>query len=132
MPMAHVMAERIVRALDYVGTLAVEFFHCPDHPEGPLLVNEIAPRVHNSGHWTLDACLCSQFENHIRAIVGWPLGSTRRHSDALMTNLLGDEITTWADIAADTSSAFHDYGKGEARPARKMGHMTRLSPLTRE
>lgn len=129
-PKAHVMAERIIRALNYVGTLAVEFFHCPDHPDGPLLVNEIAPRVHNSGHWTLDGCLCSQFENHIRAVAGWPLGSTQRHSDAVMTNLLGDEIAAWAEIVAEPSVAFHDYGKGDARPARKMGHTTRLGPLT--
>lgn len=129
MPKAHVMAKRIITALNYVGTLAVEFFHCPDHPDGPLLVNEIAPRVHNSGHWTLDACLCSQFENHIRAIAGWPLGSTTRHSDAVMTNLIGDEIQSWPDIANDPSSAYHDYAKGEARPGRKMGHTTRLSPI---
>lgn len=122
------MAHRIATALDYVGTIGVEFFHCPDHTDGPLLVNEIAPRVHNSGHWTLDACVCSQFENHIRAIVGWPLGACTRHSNATMSNLIGPEIATIADLSGDTSIAIHDYAKGEARPGRKMGHVTRVSP----
>jgi 5-(carboxyamino)imidazole ribonucleotide synthase len=94
-----------------------------------LLVNEIAPRVHNSGHWTIDGCVVSQFEQHIRAVAGWPLGDPSRHSDAVMTNLLGDEIDAWRAAAAEPNSALHHYGKGEARPGRKMGHVTRLYPL---
>ncbi|MEL7542323.1 MAG: 5-(carboxyamino)imidazole ribonucleotide synthase [Pseudomonadota bacterium] len=124
------MAQRIASALDYVGTIGVEFFHCPDHADGPLLVNEIAPRVHNSGHWTLDACLCSQFENHIRAISGWPLGACSRHSDATMSNLIGPEIAAICDLSRDMSVTIHDYAKGEARPGRKMGHVTHVSPKT--
>jgi 5-(carboxyamino)imidazole ribonucleotide synthase len=94
-----------------------------------LLVNEIAPRVHNSGHWTIDGCVVSQFEQHIRAVAGWPLGDPRRHSDAVMTNLLGDEVDAWRTLAHEPSTAVHLYGKGEARPGRKMGHVTRLYPL---
>ncbi|MEL6288696.1 MAG: 5-(carboxyamino)imidazole ribonucleotide synthase [Pseudomonadota bacterium] len=120
------IASRIVQALDHVGTIGVEFFHCPENEGGDLLVNEIAPRVHNSGHWTLDACLCSQFENHIRAIAGWPLGSCDRHSDAEMSNLLGDEIDAWKTSISHPSIALHHYAKGEARPGRKMGHITRI------
>jgi 5-(carboxyamino)imidazole ribonucleotide synthase len=93
-----------------------------------LLVNEFAPRVHNSGHWTLDACLISQFENHIRAIAGWPLGETARHSDAVMTNLIGAEVERWREAAAEPDTAVHLYGKTEARKGRKMGHVTRLYP----
>jgi 5-(carboxyamino)imidazole ribonucleotide synthase len=93
-----------------------------------LLVNEIAPRVHNSGHWTIDACLVSQFENHIRAIAGWPLGGTERHSDAVMTNLIGADVERWRELAAEEGVAVHLYGKAEARPGRKMGHTTRLLP----
>ena len=92
-----------------------------------LLVNEIAPRVHNSGHWTIDACLVSQFENHVRAIAGWPLGDTERHSDAVMTNLIGDDVNRWRELARE-DLAVHLYGKAEARPGRKMGHTTRLLP----
>ena len=93
-----------------------------------LLVNEIAPRVHNSGHWTIDACLVSQFENHIRAIAGWPLGDTARHSDAVMTNLIGADVERWRELAGEDGVALHLYGKAEARPGRKMGHTTRLLP----
>ncbi len=118
------IAQRIADALDYVGVLAVELFVTKT---GALLVNEIAPRVHNSGHWTLDACLTSQFEQHIRAIAGWPLGNPARHSDAVMTNLIGEEANDWAKLAGH-GGALHLYGKGEARPGRKMGHITRLSP----
>jgi 5-(carboxyamino)imidazole ribonucleotide synthase len=92
-----------------------------------LLVNEIAPRVHNSGHWTIDACLVSQFENHVRAIAGWPLGDTARHSDAVMTNLIGADAERWRALAGD-DLAVHLYGKAEARAGRKMGHTTRLLP----
>lgn len=88
-------------------------------------MNEIAPRVHNSGHWTQDACLIDQFEQHVRAICGWPLGDGARHSDAVMTNLIGDEA---AAAPAMTGAAVHLYGKSEARPGRKMGHVTRLGP----
>ena len=92
-----------------------------------LLFNEIAPRLHNSGHWTIDACLVSQFENHVRAIAGWPLGDTARHSDAVMTNLIGDDVNRWRELARE-DIAVHLYGKAEARPGRKMGHTTRLMP----
>lgn len=124
---ARAMAGKIAAALGHVGVLAVEMFHCEDGLPS-LLVNEIAPRVHNSGHWTLDACLASQFENHVRAISGWPLGQTSRHSDALMTNLIGDDVERWRELAGDEDVALHLYGKREARPGRKMGHFTRLYP----
>jgi 5-(carboxyamino)imidazole ribonucleotide synthase len=97
--------------------------------DGRLLVNEIAPRVHNSGHWTTDGCTVSQFEQHIRAVCGWPLGDTTRHSDAVMTNLLGPEAHAWMRLAGEPNTALHLYGKGEAREGRKMGHATRLYPL---
>jgi 5-(carboxyamino)imidazole ribonucleotide synthase len=120
------IAGTIAEALSHVGVLCVEMFQ----GEGPqqLIVNEIAPRVHNSGHWTLDACLVSQFENHIRAIAGWPLGSTARHSDAVMTNLIGGEVNRWPELAAEDDVALHLYGKAEALDGRKMGHVTRLFP----
>ena len=114
-------AGRILNALDYVGVIGVELFAAPDG----LVVNEIAPRVHNSGHWTMDACLIDQFEQHVRAICGWPLGDGSRHSDAEMQNLLGDEAITAPTLAG---ARVHLYGKAEARPGRKMGHFTRLSP----
>lgn len=123
------IAERIARALDYVGTFAVELFVAKEPGGGErLLLNEIAPRVHNSGHWTADACAVSQFENHIRAITGWPLGSTERHSNAVMTNLIGGDIERWRDLAAEPGASLTIYGKRDARPGRKMGHVTRLSP----
>jgi 5-(carboxyamino)imidazole ribonucleotide synthase len=118
------IAKKIADALDYVGVLAVELFVMKD---GTLLVNEIAPRVHNSGHWTIDACLVSQFENHIRAVAGWPLGSTERHSDAVMENLIGEEAADWKTLAA-RGGALHLYGKSEIRAGRKMGHVTYLTP----
>lgn len=121
------IAERIAAGLDYTGVLAVELFYCGEDAQTPLLVNEIAPRVHNSGHWTLDACAVSQFENHIRAVAGWPLGATQRHSDAVMTNLIGGDAEGWAELAADPDIALHLYGKREARAGRKMGHFTRLA-----
>jgi 5-(carboxyamino)imidazole ribonucleotide synthase len=126
------MAGTIARALDYVGVLAVEMFYLgPDAPAGErLIVNEIAPRVHNSGHWTLEACAISQFENHMRAVAGWPLGSTERHSDAEMVNLIGKEALDWPRLAAEPVAALHLYGKREARDGRKMGHVTRLRPMS--
>ena len=124
---AREIAGAIATALDYVGVLGVEMFYLPDAPE-PLVVNEIAPRVHNSGHWTMDACLVSQFENHIRAVAGWPLGPTTRHADVTMTNLIGADVDQWQAIAAEPDAALHLYGKPEARPGRKMGHVNRLKP----
>lgn len=127
---ARAMAARIVAELDYVGVMGVEMFVMPATTRGPqLLVNEIAPRVHNSGHWTMDACAISQFEQHIRAICGWPLGDPSRHSDAIMTNLIGDDVNGWRAIAAKPAHALHLYGKSESRPGRKMGHVTVLYPL---
>lgn len=120
---AVLLAGRILNALDYVGVLGVELFVAP---EG-LLVNEIAPRVHNSGHWTEAACLVDQFEQHVRAVCGWPLGDGARHSDAVMENLLGDDVRR---APAILDARVHLYGKPEARPGRKMGHFTRISPRT--
>jgi len=120
------IASQLLSAFDYVGVMAVEMFETRD---GRLLVNEIAPRVHNSGHWTIDGCTVSQFEQHIRAVCGWPLGDPTRHSDAVMTNLLGEEINAWREVAREPATAFHHYGKVEAREGRKMGHVTRLYPL---
>jgi 5-(carboxyamino)imidazole ribonucleotide synthase len=125
------IAERIAMALDHVGVLAVEMFVQPPASEPRLLVNEIAPRVHNSGHWTLDAAITSQFEQHIRAIAGWPLGDPERLCDAVMTNLIGVEVDRWQEIAAEPGARLHLYGKREVRPGRKMGHVTRLSPAGR-
>ncbi len=118
---AKAMAKTIADALDYVGVMAVELFVGKD---GALLVNEIAPRVHNSGHWTIEACACSQFEQHIRAVAGWPLGDPARHADAVMENIIGAEADAWQALAK--TGALHLYGKQEARPGRKMGHVTRL------
>ena len=124
---ARTIAGKIAEALGHVGVLCVEMFErSGEKPE--LIVNEFAPRVHNSGHWTLDACLVSQFESHVRAICGWPLGETARHSDAVMTNLIGSEVDKWRDLAAEPDTAVHLYGKAEARAGRKMGHVTRLYP----
>lgn len=126
------IAGRIAAALDYVGLLAVEMFYLGADAPGPqrLTVNEIAPRVHNSGHWTIEACAVSQFENHMRAVAGWPLGTTARHSDAEMVNLIGPEALDWPRLAADPAACLHLYGKREARAGRKMGHVTRLAPRT--
>ena len=118
------VAQRMADTLDYVGVMGVEFFVADD----VIYVNEIAPRVHNSGHWTQDACVISQFEQHMRAVAGWPLGATTRHSDVVMTNLLGDEINQWQALAAEPNVAVHVYGKAEARMARKMGHYNRITP----
>jgi len=117
-------AARILNALDYIGVLGVELFVTP---EG-LIVNEIAPRVHNSGHWTQNGCAVDQFEQHIRAITGWPLGDGGRHSDVTMENLIGDDIARIPRIARERNAALHLYGKADARPGRKMGHVNRIVP----
>jgi 5-(carboxyamino)imidazole ribonucleotide synthase len=122
---AEAIARHVAEKLEVVGLLAVEMFVTTG---GELLVNELAPRPHNSGHWTLDACYTSQFEQLIRAISGLPLGSTERHSDAVMKNLIGSDIDKWRDALTDPMSKLHIYGKTEARPGRKMGHVTRLLP----
>lgn len=115
-------AARILNALDYVGVLGVELFVTP---EG-LIVNEIAPRVHNSGHWTQNGCTVDQFEQHVRAVAGWPLGDGSRHSDVTMENLIGDDISRVPALARERNAALHLYGKAEARPGRKMGHVNRV------
>ena len=121
---AAMLAKVIVVALDYVGVLGVEFFVIPG--ERPtLVVNEIAPRVHNSGHWTEAVCLTDQFEQHIRAVVGWPLGDPSRMADVVMENLVGDEVVT-VPGELDGNTQPHLYGKTEARPGRKMGHVNRI------
>ena len=125
---ARAIAAKIVAELDYVGVMGVEMF-VSGNGQARLMVNEIAPRVHNSGHWTMDACTVSQFEQHIRAICGWPLGQPARHSDAVMTNLIGEEADQWPALAAEPGAKLHLYGKAEARPSRKMGHVNRLFPL---
>jgi 5-(carboxyamino)imidazole ribonucleotide synthase len=122
---AVLIAGRILNALDYVGVIGVELFVTA---EG-LLVNEIAPRVHNSGHWTEAACLIDQFEQHVRAICGWPLGDGSRHSDAEMLNLIGDEAAGAPEIR---DARVHLYGKAEARPGRKMGHVTRIASRSQD
>ncbi|MDA7947171.1 MAG: 5-(carboxyamino)imidazole ribonucleotide synthase [Hyphomicrobiaceae bacterium] len=126
------IAERIVSALDYCGVLCVELFYCGEHASAPLVVNEIAPRVHNSGHWTLDACAVSQFENHVRAVAGWPLGTCARHSDAIMRNLIGEDAENWLALAREENACLHLYGKRQIRPGRKMGHVTWLRELRRQ
>ncbi|WP_157020345.1 5-(carboxyamino)imidazole ribonucleotide synthase [Mesorhizobium xinjiangense] len=129
--LAPAMAEQARRAtfalldgLDYVGVIGLEFFALAD---GRALVNEYAPRVHNSGHWTEAACTVSQFEQHIRAVAGLPLGDPRRHGDCVMENLIGDEVGNAPDLLRESDLMLHLYGKAEARPGRKMGHFTRLS-----
>ncbi len=123
-------AERIaftlMGALDYVGVIGVELFELAD---GSLLVNEFAPRVHNTGHWTADGCQVDQFEQHIRAVAGWPLGPTAPLARVEMLNLLGDEADAWPTLAADPTARLWLYGKGDAEPGRKMGHINRLTPL---
>ncbi|MGP1275094.1 MAG: 5-(carboxyamino)imidazole ribonucleotide synthase [Caulobacterales bacterium] len=121
------IASAILSGLEYVGVLAVELFVLED---GRLWVNEIAPRVHNTGHWTMDACTVSQFEQHIRAIAGWPLGDPAPHSAARMDNLIGADVERWQALASEPGVCLHLYGKGEAREGRKMGHVNRLSPLS--
>jgi len=120
---AWVAASDIVSELGYVGVMGIEFFVLPDNR---VLVNEIAPRVHNSGHWTEAACAVSQFEQHVRAVAGLPPGDPRRHSDCVMENLIGDDVLRAPALLAEPDLALHLYGKAEARPGRKMGHFTRL------
>ncbi|WP_420394674.1 5-(carboxyamino)imidazole ribonucleotide synthase [Acuticoccus sp.] len=115
------LATAVAERLGYVGVLAIEWFLAED---GALIANEMAPRVHNTGHWTEAAALTSQFENHVRAIAGWPLGSTRRTGDATMMNLIGDEVRDWRRHLAVPEARLHLYGKREAREGRKMGHVT--------
>jgi 5-(carboxyamino)imidazole ribonucleotide synthase len=117
---ATAIARKVLDGLDYVGVLGVELFQLAD---GRLLVNEVAPRVHNTGHWTQDGCACDQFEQHIRAVAGWPLGPTAAHASIEMQNLLGAEVNAWAELAADPNARLHLYGKGEPRHGRKMGHV---------
>ena len=119
------IARHTVEALEVVGLLAIEMFVTR---AGEVLVNELAPRPHNSGHWTIDACNTSQFEQFVRAVCGLPLGSPERHSDAVMKNLIGDEVRDWRQILHEPAAKLHLYGKAEIRPGRKMGHVTRLTP----
>lgn len=119
---AVLLAANILNALDYVGVLGVELFVTP---EG-LIVNEIAPRVHNSGHWTQNGCAVDQFEQHIRAVAGWPLGDGQRHSDVVMENLIGSDMERVPDLARERDVALHLYGKAEVKPGRKMGHFNRV------
>ena len=119
---AVLLAGRILNALDYVGVLGVELF-VTSHG---LVVNEIAPRVHNSGHWTQNGCLVDQFEQHIRAIAGWPIGDGRRHSDVIMENLIGDDVDRLPGLLEEMDLAIHMYGKADVRPGRKMGHVNRI------
>jgi len=128
---ARQIALKLVDKLNVVGLLAVELFvlQTPNEKGQRVLMNEIAPRPHNSGHWTIDACACSQYEQLVRAVCGLPLGSTKPHSRAVMRNLLGDEAEGWPDFLADPSACLHLYGKKESRKGRKMGHVTFLKPL---
>ena len=121
---AALLAGRILTALDYVGVMGVELFVTPAGP----VVNEIAPRVHNSGHWTQQGCTVDQFEQHIRAVAGWPLGDPRRHADVEMENLIGDDMDRVAQIITEPGAALHLYGKAETRRGRKMGHVNRIRP----
>ena len=118
------VATAIAEALGHIGVITVEFFATA---KGPL-VNEIAPRVHNSGHWTIEGAVTSQFEQHIRAVCGLPLGPTSRTGPTTMENLLGEEINAWPRLLAEPGAHVHLYGKGEPRPGRKMGHVTRVRP----
>lgn len=122
-PAARELAAKVAEALDYVGVLTLEFFATDDGP----VFNEMAPRVHNSGHWTIEGAITSQFENHVRAICGLPLGDTGLAArGVVMSNLIGDDIHDWAQILSDPANHLHLYGKAAARPGRKMGHVTRL------
>ncbi|MGJ8527976.1 5-(carboxyamino)imidazole ribonucleotide synthase [Maritalea sp.] len=127
---AKTIASQLIIALDYIGVMGVEFFVVPDADGDKLIVNEIAPRVHNSGHWTEAACVVDQFEQHIRAVAGWDLGSAERHNDAVMENLIGDEIVEGM-ATTESNAQVHNYGKAEIRPGRKMGHINRIFPKNR-
>lgn len=119
---AVLLAAKIANALNYVGVMGVELFVTPSG----LIVNEIAPRVHNSGHWTQNGCTVDQFEQHIRAITGWPLGDGQRHSDVVMENLIGDDMDRVPDLAKTPDCALHLYGKADTKPGRKMGHVNHV------
>lgn len=119
---AIILTGRILNALDYVGVMGVELFVTPSG----LIVNEIAPRVHNSGHWTQTGCTICQFEQHMRAVAGWPLGNGSRHSDVEMQNLIGDDMDALPDLRKEPSASLHLYGKAETRTGRKMGHVNRI------
>ena len=120
---AIILTGRILNALNYMGVMGVELFVTAKG----MIVNEIAPRVHNSGHWTQNGCVIDQFEQHLRAVAGWPLGDGKRHSNVVMTNLIGDEVLDVETLARDMSAGMHLYGKAEARPGRKMGHVNRIT-----
>ncbi|MDD9720072.1 5-(carboxyamino)imidazole ribonucleotide synthase [Sulfitobacter sp. PR48] len=120
---AVLMAARILNALDYVGVLGVELFVTAQG----LIVNEIAPRVHNSGHWTQQGCSVDQFEQHIRAITGWPLGDGSRYADVVMENLIGDDMDRVPELAREKNTSLHLYGKASVKPGRKMGHVNRIT-----
>lgn len=120
---AVLIAAKILNALEYIGVLGVELFVTP----AGLVVNEIAPRVHNSGHWTQNGCAIDQFEQHIRAVAGWPLGDGVRHADVVMENLIGSDMDRVAEIAAEKNTALHLYGKAEVKAGRKMGHVNRIT-----
>ncbi|WP_085901198.1 5-(carboxyamino)imidazole ribonucleotide synthase [Kiloniella majae] len=122
---AEALARHMAEEMELVGMMAVEMFVTTDDE---ILINEMAPRPHNSGHWSMDACVTSQFEQFIRSIAGLNLGSVFRHSDAVMTNLLGDDVEKWEEILSDPASKLHLYGKDQAKPGRKMGHFTRIIP----
>jgi 5-(carboxyamino)imidazole ribonucleotide synthase len=122
------IARRLAEALGYVGVLAVEMFLVRDQSGERLVVNEIAPRVHNSGHWTIEGAVTSQFEQHVRAVCGWPLGSPARLGRIEMRNLIGREVESWLTVLDDPHAHLHLYGKRKARAGRKMGHVTRVSP----
>lgn len=121
---AVLLAGQILNALDYVGVLGVELFVTASG----LVVNEIAPRVHNSGHWTQNGCTVDQFEQHIRAVAGWPLGDATRHADIVMENLIGDDVRRVPELAKLANAALHLYGKDEVKPGRKMGHVNMVQP----
>ncbi|MEW5687244.1 MAG: 5-(carboxyamino)imidazole ribonucleotide synthase [Pseudomonadota bacterium] len=123
---AEKIALRVLDGLNYVGVIGIELFELKD---GRLLVNEIAPRVHNSGHWTQDGCEVDQFEQHIRAVAGWPLGPTAPHARVEMLNLLGEEADAWAKLAHEPETRIHLYGKREAKAGRKMGHVNKVKAL---
>jgi 5-(carboxyamino)imidazole ribonucleotide synthase len=123
---AEKIAARVLKGLNYVGVIGIELFELKD---GRLLVNEIAPRVHNTGHWTQDGCQVDQFEQHIRAVAGWPLGPTAPHARVEMLNLLGEEVDGWAKLAHEPDTRIHLYGKRAAKPGRKMGHVNRVKTL---
>ena len=124
---AVILAGRILNELDYVGVLGVELFVTPTG----LVVNEIAPRVHNSGHWTQNGCTVDQFEQHIRAIAGWPLGNGQRHSDVVMENLIGDDMDRVPSLATQAETALHLYGKADVKKGRKMGHVNYVSAIAK-